>query len=514
MRLAITLARIGIGWLLLASISVHAENWWMYGRDLKHSFSNPNSAIKPSNVFFLKEVWFHRTGDVVSASPAVVNGVVYVGSWDGFFYALDAQSGSKKWAFKVDCQKTVVPVPEGCSPPPTRATSDGGIITSSAAVIGGNVYFGAGKTLYSLRASDGHPNWKTVICGNFDDPRPQGCQNDADDPTRIFSSPAVSGGKIFIGHTADGAPGYRGGFEAVDAASGNVVWRFETDPKLDSLGNPIGGGINRGCGSVWSSAAVDPDLQLVYFGTGDCQRGAPPPYHEAIIALYTGETKNTTGGTIKWVFRPFRPPATDTCDFDFGASPNIIDFGANGHYLGLGGKDGTYYLLDRSSGGLIWAKNVVFGGSIGGFFGGAAFDGEHIFSSTAVGDFEPTKTKVCTDPRAPGDTLPQEWSMHALNVANGSRYWERPFNYSFGATTLARGVVFSGSLVLPSLNAYVASGPLHGLPLKIFDKTSGITGQVNSAAIPVGRMLFVTTGNVTDGSGGGVHAFALPPWVP
>jgi hypothetical protein len=104
--------------------------------------------------------------------------------------------------------------------------------------------------------------------------------------------------------------------------------------------------------------------------------------------------------------------------------------------------------------------------------------------------------------------------MHALNVANGSRYWERPFNYSFGATTLARGVVFSGSLVLPSLNAYVASGPLHGLLLKIFDKTSGITGQVNSAAVPVGRMLFVTTGNVTDGSGGGVHAFELPPWVP
>jgi polyvinyl alcohol dehydrogenase (cytochrome) len=509
MRLAITLARIGIGWLLLASISVHAEDWQMYGRDLKHSFSNPDSRISPLNVFTLKQVWYYSTPDVVSASPAVVGGVVYVGSWDGFFYALDAHSGRQIWAFKVDCQKTVVPVPPGCPqpvpPPPPRATSDGGIITSSAEVIGGNVYFGAGKKLYSLRASDGHPNWKTptVICGNPDE---TSCETDANDPTRIFSSPTVSGGRIFIGHTADGAPGYRGGFEAVDAASGKVVWRFETDPKLDSRGNPIGGGINRGCGSVWSSAAVDPDRHLVYFGTGDCQQDAPPPYHEAIIALHS-ET-----GKLAW---KFRPRATDKCDFDFGASPNVIDFGVNGHYVGLGGKDGTYYLLDRSSGHLIWATNVVFGGSIGGFFGGAAFDGEHIFSSTAVGDFEPkSPTKVCTDPPAPGDTLRQDPSMHALNVANGSRYWERPFNYSFGATTLARGVVFSGSLVLPSLNAYVASGPLHGLPLKIFDKTSGITGQVNSAAVPVGRMLFVTTGNVTDGSGGGVHAFALPPWVP
>lgn len=436
-----------------------------------------------------------------------MSGVVYVGSWDGFFYALDANSGNTNWAYKVDCQKTVVPVPQSCPPTPPRSTSDGGIITSSAAVIGGNVYFGAGKTLYSLRASDGHRNWQTVICGNPDDPRPGGCENDAYDPTRIFSSPEVSGGKIFIGHTADGAARYRGGFEAVDANSGTVLWRFETDPKLDSGGNPIDGGNNRGCGSVWSSAAVDPDLHLVYFGTGDCGQDAPPPYHEAVIAL------NSDTGKLAW---KFRPRAKDTCDFDFGASPNIIDFGVSGHYVGLGGKDGTYYLLDRSSGRLIWATNVVFGGSIGGFFGGAAFDGQHIFSTTAVGDFEPkSPTKVCTNPRAPGDTLTQDPSMHALNVANGSRYWERPFNYSFGATTLSNGVVFSGFLGIPgflppALNAYAASGPLHGLLLRRFQ----MQGAVNSAAVPVGRMLFVTTGNVTDGSGGGVHAFTLPSWVP
>jgi hypothetical protein len=119
---------------------------------------------------------------------------------------------------------------------------------------------------------------KSHICGNPG----EGCETDENDPTRIFSSPAVSGGRIFIGHTADGAAGYRGGFEAVDAASSKVVWRFETDPKLNFKGQPIGG-INRGCGSVWSSAAVDPDpnAHLVYFGTGDCGQDAPPPYHEA-----------------------------------------------------------------------------------------------------------------------------------------------------------------------------------------------------------------------------------------
>jgi hypothetical protein len=48
--------------------------------------------------------------------------------------------------------------------------------------------------------------------------------------------------------------------------------------------------------------------------------------------------------------------------------------------VGIGGKDGTYYLLDRRTGQLRWATRVVFGGGAGGFFGGAAFDGHHIFS--------------------------------------------------------------------------------------------------------------------------------------
>jgi PQQ-like domain len=82
--------------------------------------------------------WTFPTGDAVSASPTVVEGVVYVGSWDGYFYALDAKLGTLKWKFKVDCQYTVLPIPPHCLPPgfppPPRTTTGGGMITSSAAV--------------------------------------------------------------------------------------------------------------------------------------------------------------------------------------------------------------------------------------------------------------------------------------------------------------------------------------------------------------------------------------------
>jgi polyvinyl alcohol dehydrogenase (cytochrome) len=70
------------------------HDWPMYGRSLAHTFSNRSSAITERNVSSLKLRWTFATGDAVTASPAVVDGVVYVGAWDGFFYALDAATGA------------------------------------------------------------------------------------------------------------------------------------------------------------------------------------------------------------------------------------------------------------------------------------------------------------------------------------------------------------------------------------------------------------------------------------
>ena len=146
------------------------DDWPIYGRNLQHTFDNPDSAITPNNVAQLRPAWIFPTGDVVSASPAVVDGVVYTGSWDGYFYALDARSGQLKWKFRLDCQTTVVPVPEVCGgpppgPDPRRFTTPGGLVTASPAVSDGRVYFAGGKTVYALKTSDGTLLWKRVICG-------------------------------------------------------------------------------------------------------------------------------------------------------------------------------------------------------------------------------------------------------------------------------------------------------------------------------------------------------------
>src|ERR1700759_2992796 len=90
MRLALVLVTLfvvlgpGLAW----SGSEPDDNWPMYGANLGHTFSNPRSQIKPGDVSTLVPAWTFATGDAVSASPAVVDGVVYIGAWDGFFYAL------------------------------------------------------------------------------------------------------------------------------------------------------------------------------------------------------------------------------------------------------------------------------------------------------------------------------------------------------------------------------------------------------------------------------------------
>ncbi|TMA61271.1 MAG: hypothetical protein E6J68_16610 [Deltaproteobacteria bacterium] len=84
-----------------------AAGWPMYGHDLRQSrFNAGETLIGSQNVGSLHQAWFLSTGGPVTATPAEVGGVVYVGSWDHNFYALDATTGAVKW-------KVTVATPQG-----------------------------------------------------------------------------------------------------------------------------------------------------------------------------------------------------------------------------------------------------------------------------------------------------------------------------------------------------------------------------------------------------------------
>ena len=154
---------------------------------------------------FTKVKWKFKTGGAVYSSPAIVNGVLYIGSNDHFLYAINLGDGSLKWKTETA----------------TR-------ITSSPAVVGGSVYLGnySGR-FYAFDAETGKLKWKFETAGEhrYTATHIHGSLPAAEsmpDPFDFYlSSPTVWDGKVYFG-SGDG------NVYALDAAAGTLAWKFKT----------------------------------------------------------------------------------------------------------------------------------------------------------------------------------------------------------------------------------------------------------------------------------------------
>lgn len=372
-------------------------DWPTWGQSSDRTFSDPcPTAISPATAPDLRRIWFFNAEDTVTATPAVVDGTVYVGDWSGNFYAVDLADGKQRWRYEAEVHETVY----------------AGQIVSSAAVADVNgtrtVYFGAGKTLYALRARDGSLRWKHEL----------GDPGDDDDPTEIESSPVVVDGLVVFGsdvhNSSDGEPA---GVIALDAATGEERWTTVTAPTDGE------GATGSGCGDVWGSPSVDQPRRLVFVGTGNC---VTPEgwgrFAEAIVAL------DLDDGTVRWTYQPHDQ---NEDDLDFAGAPNLFSIGERA-VVGLGNKDATYYAVDRETGELVWSAAVAEPGiprpggnySTGGFIGATAVSDGVVVGGTAVGG---------------GPYL------HALDAETGAIRWQQPLAApTYAAAAVANGVVFMG----------------------------------------------------------------------
>ena len=147
-------------------------DWRGYGYDAQHSFHG-RTTLKKTDIPRLAQAWSFRTGDAVTATPTVVHGTVFAGSWDGWFYALDLRNGHLRWKFHLRSQPAVKPVP---GVKPRAYDSDGGLVTSSAWFEPGSdgrpdlVLFGGGYTLYALDARTGREVWAHDYIGRPERP--------------------------------------------------------------------------------------------------------------------------------------------------------------------------------------------------------------------------------------------------------------------------------------------------------------------------------------------------------
>ncbi len=406
-------------------------DWPTYGHDPQHTFHG-RTTLTEASVRTLRQAWFFPTADAVTATPTVVGDTVFAGSWDDSFYALNLRTGKLRWKVRLTPQDAITPYP---GQQPRDATSDGGLVTSSAWFEPASgkrpalVIFSGGYTLYALRAATGAVFWEHAYPGVPGPPDPNA------DSTRIFSSPVVADGRVLFGVDEDGQTASAGYVAAASLDTGEPVWEFQTD--VGAVGSTRV--LDDSCGSVWSSGTVLPDLGLVVFGTADCKFGGSAPYADSVLAL------RIANGRPAWTFHPLgHAPA---CDDDFGASANAgISVSGRTTFLGEGSKNGTYYSLNPRTGRLRWSTNVVFGGTSGGFVGTTAYDGHIVVGATALGDFLPTSrgTLPVCDPSDPRDVAQQNPTDHAFEAATGAVRWQADDAASFSATTVAGGMMFSG----------------------------------------------------------------------
>lgn len=504
-----------------AAAKTSSTDWPTYGRSDGRDFVAPTS-LTPLSVQTLAPKWFFQTGDAVTAQPIVVGGTVYVGSWDGNFYAIDSATGALRWKYILDQQPAVFPPTTGRTPADLQQdeTTDGGLVTSTAAFVRATathpdlVVFGGGFTLYALRAGALAPGqsrlyWKHAYTG-----LPEASPDPLNDQTRIFSSPAVVGDQVLFGVSSDGEAGHRGYFASADLLTGNENWRFETD--VDQTGAIL----NNGCGGVWASPTIDRAEGLAVFGISDCSSVASPaPFSERLLALRLAPTLPSGASRLAWAFTPPRVAQGDpACDWDFGATANYGHLPNGTPFIGAGNKDGTYYALDPRPAHatldpttglpgphLLWATNVVFGGSAGGFIAPAAFDGKNIYASTALGDFNvPPSQCEAGNPR---DLPLQEPSAYSFDASTGATRWSQVDSQDFGATTEAGGMTFSATAISNQLQIRDAST---GVLLRVIP----LPAASNSGVVVSGASIYFGTGGPQQGSPAGIYGFSPPSSVP
>ncbi|HWR64374.1 MAG TPA: PQQ-binding-like beta-propeller repeat protein [Candidatus Thermoplasmatota archaeon] len=279
----------------------NGNDWWsMFRHDAMHSGVSTTTAPDTAEV-----LWSYQTDFIISSSPAISHGRVYIGSWDRSIYCLDMDSGALLWNYSTSSE-----------------------ITSSPTVANGKVYVGSQDTyLYCLDAIDGSLLWdfktgfmvetsptvvdETVIFGSSDGSLY--CLNTQDGAlvweyetnSAFVSSTAVVGEKLYVGIV-------NGNFICLNSITGEHLWTFTTTS------------------GIYSSPTFDEGR--IFFGANDNN-------------VYCLDAEN---GSLLWSYYT---------QSEVHSSPSIA-YGL----LYIGTSDGRLLCLDKETGDFLWS--YVINGSV------------------------------------------------------------------------------------------------------------------------------------------------------
>ena len=338
------------------NINNPGSEWLSYGRTYREQRFSPLDSVNRDNVNELDLVWSFKfdTARGMEATPIVHNGVIYVSTGWSHVHAIDARSGEELWHY--DAKVPKAQLAKTCCGPVNRGVAIWQEDIDSPL----QVFFGAlDGRLIALDAVTGEENWavqSTPTDGNYS----------------VTGAPRIVKGMIIIGN--GGAElGVRGYVSAYDVTTGEMKWRFYTVPgdrnkpqenaaleaALETWSGDEWHKLGGGGGTAWDSLVYDPELDLLYIGTGNgspwnrelrSPGGGDNLYLSSIVAL-----RPDTGEYV-WHYQ-----VTPADNWDYTATQQMVlaELEIEGEMRSVimqAPKNGFFYVLDRKTGELLSAE--------------------------------------------------------------------------------------------------------------------------------------------------------------
>ena len=319
----------------------NTENVLIHSMGYDRKSYSPLKQINQSNVKRLVPIWstslMNDSGEL--AAPTIYNGVMYIinGKWT---FAIDVETGYSIWRTPVEFE-----------PGALRVTQFGAFNRGAPTIYNGKLYrVSVDNHLIALDMKTGKEIWKQKFA-------------DWREGYYATSAPVIANG-VLISGMAGGESTTRGFLDGWDPETGKKLWRRYTIPEPGAPGSETwpqnSDAWTRGGGPTWRSGSYDPQLDLVYWGTGNAEPYDPRP-REGMDSLYTSSVlaiRPKTGEIVCY----YQYTPNDVYDTD-GADENVLaDVQIDGQTRKVmiqANKNGFMYVLDRTNCKLIAAHPYV-----------------------------------------------------------------------------------------------------------------------------------------------------------
>ena len=313
------------------------ENWLTYYGAYDGKRYSPLDQINTENVKNIGPAWIFQAGAsgmmagqstyAFEACPIVVDGVMFVSGWDGWLWALDAQTGQELWRYKHAV--------------PFDVSLCCGNVNRGVAVAKGKVFMvTANAHVLALDATNGERVWDKTY-------------GDVRAAESATLAPLVVKDMVIVG-SSGGEFGVRGHLDAFDVETGEHQWRCYTVPKPGEPGSETwpedGEAWARGGANCWVTGTFDPETNLLYVGTGNpapdfdgAVREGDNLFTDCIIAV------DVDAGEIRWHYQ-----CTPHDLWDYDSTMECILFESDGRkLLGHFDKNGYFFVVKRTNGELV-----------------------------------------------------------------------------------------------------------------------------------------------------------------